>query len=110
MATAMDPFSMFMLTTGPAFLKGEESIINAVVRNSYLLPRFMEGKEMELLLQGGTKLQDILYLSEDSDAEWYASNRQDFDYRNQQVGTAWEQNWRFLKNATSWTDHEVGLQ
>jgi len=109
MATAMDPFSMFMLTTGPAFLKDDESIINAVVRNSYLLPRFMEGKEAELLLQGGTKIQDVIYLAEDSDAEFYASNAQDFDYRNQQVGTAWEVGWRFLKNSTSWTDQEVGL-
>lgn len=110
MVTALDPFSMFMLTTGPAFLKDEESIINAVVHNSYLLPRFMEGKEMSLLLQGGTKIQDILYLEEQSSAEWYAANKQDFDYADEQVGTAWEQNWRFLKNSTSWTDHEVGLQ
>ena len=109
MATALDPFSMFMLTTGPAFLKDDESIINAVVKNSYLLPRFMEGKETELLLQGGSKIQDILYLNEDSDAEWYSAANQDFDYRNQQVGTAWEVNWRFLKNSTAWTDHEVGL-
>lgn len=109
MATALDPFSMFVLTTGPAFLRNDESIINAVVRNSYLLPRFMEGKEISLLLQGGSQIQDIVYLSEDSDAEWYAADKQDFDYRNQQVGTAWQQNWRFLKNSTSWTDHEVGL-
>lgn len=109
MATALDPFSMFMLTTGPAFLRDDESIINAVVKNSYLLPRFMEGKETELLLQGGSKIQDILYLSEDSDAEFYSAANQDFDYRNQQVGTAWEINWRFLKNSTAWTDHEVGL-
>lgn len=109
MPTALDPFSMFMLTTGPAFLKDDESIVNAVVKNSYLLPRFMEGKPMEVLLQGGTKIQDIIYLEEDSDAEWYKASAQDFDYRNQQVGTAWEGNWRFLKNSTSWTDHEVGL-
>lgn len=109
MATALDPFSMFMLTTGPAFLKDDESIINAVTRNSYLIPRFLEGKEMELLLQGGTQIQDILYLEEDSDAEFYKASEQDFDYRNQQVGTAYKLDWRFLKNSTSWTDHEVGL-
>ena len=109
MATALDPFSMFMLTTGPAFLRDDETIINAVVKNSYLLPRFMEGKETEVLLQGGSKIQDIVYLNEDSDAEFYSAANQDFDYRNQQVGTAWEQNWRFLKNSTAWTDHEVGL-
>lgn len=109
MATAMDPFSMFMLTTGPAFLKNDESIINAVVRNSYLLPRFMEGKDADFLLQGGTQIQDIIYLNEDSDAEFYKSDSQDFNYRNQQVGTQWNAPWRFLKNSTSWTDHEVGL-
>lgn len=109
MATAMDPFSMFMLTTGPAFLKNDESIINAVVRNSYLLPRFMEGKDADFLLQGGTQIQDIIYLNEDSDAEFYKSDQQDFSYRNQQVGTQWNAPWRFLKNSTSWTDHEVGL-
>lgn len=109
MATAMDPFSMFMLTTGPAFLKNDESIINAVVRNSYLLPRFMEGKDADFLLQGGTQIQDIIYLNEDSDAEFYKSDAQDFSYRNQQVGTQWNAPWRFLKNSTSWTDHEVGL-
>jgi hypothetical protein len=105
----MDPFSMFMLTTGPAFLKKDESIINAVVRNSYLLPRFMEDKEMDILLQGGTEIRDIIYLQEDSDAEFYASDKQDFNYRNQQVGTQWTVPWRFLKNSTSWTDHEIGL-
>lgn len=109
MVAALDPFSMFMLTTGPAFLKTDEDIRNAVVRNSYFLPRFLEGKEMNLLLQGGTKIQDVIYLQEDSDAEFYSATSQDFDYRNQQVGTAWEANWRFLKNATMWTDHEVGL-
>ncbi len=109
MATAMDPFSMFMLTTGPSFLKNDESIINAVVRNSYLLPRFMEGKDADFLLQGGTQIQDIIYLNEDSDAEFYKSDQQDFSYRNQQVGTQWNAPWRFLKNSTSWTDHEVGL-
>jgi len=109
MATAMDPFSMFMLITGPAFLKDDESVINAVVKNSYLLPRFMDGKDMDLLLQGGTKIQDVIYLNEDSDAEFYKSNEQDFTVRNQQVGTSWEANWRLLKNSTSWTDLEIGL-
>ncbi len=109
MVAALDPFSMYMLTTGPGFLKGEEAIINALVRNSYLLPRFLEGKEMGHLLQGGTKIQDIIYLQEDSDAEFYSSDQQDFQYRNQQVGTAWEVDWRFLVNKTSWTDHETLL-
>lgn len=109
MATALDPFSMFVLITGPAFMRGDETVMNAVSRNSYLIPRFQAGKDQSVYLQGGSKIQDVIYLEEDSDAEFYASDRQDFQYRNQQVGTAWETNWRFLKNSTSWTDHEVGL-
>jgi hypothetical protein len=105
----MDPFSMYSLITGPAFLRGDERVINAVTRNSYLIPRFLAGKEEAIYLQGGSKIQDIIYLEEESDAEFYDPSKQDFGYRNQQVGTPWEVNWRFLKNATSWTDHEVGL-
>lgn len=109
MATALDAFSMFTLTTGPAYLSSSKNILNATTKHNYLLSRFMRGKPMELLLQGGSQIKDVIYLEEDSDAEFYSSSDQDFDYRNQQVGSAYEVNWRFLKNSTSWTDHEVGL-
>lgn len=109
MATALDPFSMFTLTTGPAFMTSSQSILNATLRHYYLLSRFMSGKPMEQILQGGSEIKDIIYLEQDSNAEYYRADDQQFSYRNQQVGTSYKLDWRMLANNTSWTDHEIGL-
>lgn len=109
MATALDPFSMFTLTTGPAYLSSSRTILNGVLKHNYLCGRLMRGKPLSQVLQGGSEIKDVIYLEADSDAEFYSASDQDFDYRNQQVGQAHKADWRFLKNSTSWTDHEVGL-
>ena len=109
MATALDPFSQFTLTTGPAFMSDSRSILNATLRHYYLLARFMSGKPMEQILQGGSEIKDIIYLEQDSNAEFYRADAQQFSYRNQQVGTSYKLDWRMLANNTSWTDHEIGL-
>lgn len=106
MASTFDPFTMVSTITGQAILTPENAIKNAVTRNSYFLNRWMEGKPKEWYLQGGTKIVDIIYLQEQSNAQWYNPDKQDFNYVNVQSGQSHETNWRHLFNHWSFTDHE----
>lgn len=106
--SALEVFTDFMTVTGPAFLKGPEDVINEAVKNTYTLPRFIEGKSMSDMLQGGNSIKDTIFFNDDSNYQHYKPNAE-FTYRNPQVLTEWSIPWRFTKDEMTWTDHEVGL-
>lgn len=106
--TAIDVFTDFMLSTGPAFLTGPEDIVNDAVKVTYTLPRFIFGKTMREMIQGGNSIKDNIFLGVDSNSANYKPNAE-FNYRNPQVLTQWSISWRFTKDEMVWTDHEIGL-
>jgi hypothetical protein len=106
--SAIDTFGDFMLSTGPAFLTGPEDVINEAVKHTYLLRRILSGKDMTETLQGGSTIKDIIFFDEDSTYESYKPNPS-FTYRNPQVLTEHEIDWRFSKADMVWTDHEIAL-
>ncbi len=108
MGSALETFTDFVKSTGPAFLKGPEDVINEAVKNTYVLPRFITGKDMSEMIQGGAEIKDDILFDEDSSYEHYQPNAE-FTYRNPQVLTQWSIPWRFVKNEMVWTDHEIGL-
>lgn len=106
--SAIEVFTDFMLSTGPAFLRGPEDIVNDAVKNTWTLPRFIYGKSMKDMIQGGNSIKDNIFLGADSNAANYKPNAE-FTYRNPQVLTQWSIPWRFTKDEMVWTDHEIGL-
>lgn len=106
--SALDTFGDFMLSTGPAFFTGPEDVINEAVKHTYLLRRILKGKDMAETLQGGSTIKDIIFFDEDSTYETYKPNPS-FTYRNPQVLTEHEIDWRFSKADMVWTDHEIAL-
>ena len=106
--TAIEFFTDFVLNTGPAFLRGPEDIVNDAVKNTYTLPRFIYGKTMKDMIQGGNSIKDNILLGADSNAQNYKPNAE-FNYRNPQVLTQWSIPWRFTKDEMVWTDQEIGL-
>lgn len=106
--SAIDVFTDFVLSTGPAFLTGPEDIVNDAVKNTYTLPRFIFGKTMREMVQGGNSVKDNIFLGVDSNSANYKPNAE-FNYRNPQVLSQWSIPWRFTKDEMVWTDHEIGL-
>lgn len=106
--SAIEVFTDFVLSTGPAFLRGPEDIVNDAVKNTYTLPRFIYGKSMRDMVQGGNSIKDNILLGVDSNAQNYKPNAE-FNYRNPQVLTQWSIPWRFTKDEMVWTDQEIGL-
>lgn len=106
--SSIDVFTDFMLSTGPAFLSGPEDIVNDAVKSTYTLPRFIFGKSMKDMIQGGNSIKDNILLGTDSNSANYKPNAE-FNYRNPQVLTQWSIPWRYTKDEMVWTDHEVGL-
>ena len=59
------PIAQFLdwaANTGPQFLTGENHIVNAVSRRSYLLGKFLRNKPASRILQGSDTIQETLYL------------------------------------------------
>ena len=106
--SAIDVFNDFMLSTGPSFLTGPEDIVNDAVKNTYILARFIYGKTMSEMIQGGNSIKDNIFLAADSNATNYKVNAE-FNYRNPQVLSQWSIPWRFTKDEMVWTDHEIEL-
>ncbi len=96
------------LSTGPAFLTQDDAFVNEIQRNSYLLARFMTGKQMSDMLQGGESIRDDIYFDLKSSYAHYLPNAS-FSYNNPQVLSQWSVPWRFSKAEAVWTAQELGL-
>lgn len=104
----IEVFTDVMKTTGNSIFTSEEEVILETVRNTYVLPRFMVGKNMSDMLQGGAKIQDTILFDESTGYKHYDPN-EEFSYDNPQNLTNWEVSWRFTSDYMVWTDHELGL-
>ena len=108
MGAALSTFNDFMTATGPAIYTGPEQVVNEAVRQNYLLRRFLRGKEGTSVCQGGTKIKDSIILDEDSTFQYYQPN-ETFTWRNPDILSEWEIDWRFAVDHMAWTDQEVEL-
>ena len=106
--TPLEVFDDFMLSTGPAIFSGPEELINEATKNTYILSRFLRGKDMSAVVQGGSKIRDQIFFDEESTFQDYIPN-ESFTYENPQVLDQWEIPWRFSVAHMSWTDQEIGL-
>ena len=108
MGAALSTFNDFMTATGPAIYTGPEQVVNEAVRQNYLLRRFLRGKEGTSVIQGGSKIKDMIMLDEDSTFQYYQPN-ETFTWRNPDILTEWAIDWRFAVDHMAWTDQEVEL-
>jgi hypothetical protein len=101
-------FNDFMQSTGPAYLKSAEAVINEAVKNNYVLSRMLKEKASETLVQGGTSIKDVIVFTDSSTYQKYQPN-DTFTWSNPQVTDTLTAPWRFSMDYMSWTDQEVEL-
>jgi hypothetical protein len=101
-------FNDFMASTGPAYLKSADAVINEAVKNNYVLSRLLKEKASDTLVQGGTSIKDVIIFDDASTYQKYQPN-DTFTWSNPQVTDTLTANWRFSMDHMSWTDQEVEL-
>ena len=101
-------FNDFMQSTGPAYLKSADAVINEAVKNNYVLSRLLKEKASETLVQGGTSIKDVIVFDDASTYQKYQPN-DTFTWNNPQVTDTLSAPWRFSMDYMSWTDQEVEL-
>ncbi len=106
--TALTNFADFVNSTGPSYLRSPEQFLNEAVSQTYVLPRFLRGKDMDKVLQGGDRIRDLVMFDDASTYLRYNPN-QAFTWTQPQVSTEQTIFWRFSLDHMSWTDHEVEL-
>ena len=106
--SALSTFNDFMKVTGPRYLSSAEDVINEAVENTYVLSRFLRGRGMDKVIQGGKTINDVVMFDDDSTYDHYQPN-ETFSWTNPQVLTTLEINWRFSIDHMAWTDQEIEL-
>ncbi len=101
-------FLDFLNTTGISIFSGVNDIVNDAMRQTYMLKYFMAGKTAQELLQGGSTINDDIYLTADSSAVDYNVNTE-FDYRIRDVLQQWSIPWRFTSDHYAFTEHQIEL-
>ena len=106
--TALTNFADFVNSTGPSYLRSPSQFLNEAVSQTYILPRFLRGKDFDKVLQGGSKIKDVVMFDDASTYQRYNPN-QPFTWTQPQITTEQQIFWRFSLDHMSWTDHEVEL-
>lgn len=101
-------FNDFMQTTGPAYLKSADAVINEAVKNNYILSRLLKEKATETLVQAGTTVKDVIVFDDAATYQKYQPN-DTFTWTNPQITDTLSAPWRFSMDYMSWTDQEVEL-
>lgn len=101
-------FNDFMQTTGPAYLKSADAVINEAVKNNYVLSRLLKEKASETLIQAGSTIKDTIVFDDASTYQKYQPN-DTFTWTNPQVTDTLTANWRFSMDYMTWTDQEIEL-
>ena len=104
----LEEFTTLMQSTGPAWMRGPENLINEAVRTTYTGNRICAAGSMMEMCQGGDQIEDIIFLGETSDYARYNPNEA-FSYDMPQTGTKWTAPWAFAKASVSWTKQDIGL-
>ena len=105
---AITQFNDFMQSTGPAYLKSADAVINEAVKNNYVLSRLLKEKASETLIQSGTSIRDVIVFDDAATYQKYQPN-DTFTWSNPQVTDTLTANWRFSMDHMAWTDQEVEL-
>lgn len=101
-------FNDFMQTTGPAYLKSADAVINEAVKNNYVLSRLLKEKATETLIQAGSSIKDTIVFDDASTYQKYQPN-DTFTWSNPQVTDTLSASWRFSMDYMTWTDQEIEL-
>ena len=101
-------FNDFMQTTGPAYLKSADAVINEAVKNNYVLSRLLKEKASETLIQAGSSIKDTIVFDDASTYQKYQPN-DTFTWTNPQVTDTLSASWRFSMDYMTWTDQEIEL-
>lgn len=104
----LEEFTTLMQSTGPAWMRGPEALINDAVRSTYTGNRICAAGSMMEMCQGGDQIEDIIFLGETSDYSRYNPNEA-FTYDMPQTGVKWTAPWAFAKASVSWTKQDIGL-
>lgn len=105
---AITQFNDFMQSTGPAYLKSADAVINEAVKNNYVLSRLLKEKASETLIQSGTSIRDVIVFDDAATYQKYQPN-DTFTWSNPQVTDTLSASWRFSMDHMAWTDQEVEL-
>lgn len=109
MGSALSTFTDFVNGTGPSYLRGPQDVVNEAVKRTYMLSRWLKGRDLTEVMQGGRTIKDNIMLDEAPTARTYQPN-ETLTPSNPQVLTEWEINWRFVVDHMMATDQEFELQ
>lgn len=107
--TPYTEFSDFINNTPPTFFSGPEQMVNEVQRRSYILKRFLKGKGMDRVVQGGESIKDTLLATDPATYTEYHPN-ETFTWTNPQLTALISIPWRFAFDKMTWTEQEIILQ
>ena len=106
--TPLQNFNDFMATTGPRYLTSAQAVVNEAVKQTYVYGRFLKGRGMDEVIQGGKTINDVIMFDDARTYDHYNPN-QNFTWENPQVTDTITVSWRFSIDHMSWTDHEIEL-
>lgn len=106
--TPLANFTDFMKVTGPSYLTSAEDVLNEAAQNTYVLDQFIGGRDKSEMIQGGSKIKDVIMTDEASTYDHYEPNAT-FTWQNPQTAVEIEAPWRFSIDHMSWTDQEIEL-
>lgn len=106
--SALEAFTTFMASTGPSYLTSAEQLVNEVQKRSYLFRHMLMGRDPSEVIQGGTKIKDMIYMEGARTFTRYKTGGR-FQWQNPQTAKTIEVPWRFGNTHMSWTDQELML-
>ena len=101
-------FTDWFKSTGPAIFSSPDKILNELTLVNYSM-RFWLDNDMKKVLQGGTFIQDSIYLQGDySFGSYFPGQVETFNATN--TLSVHQAPWRFERGKMSWTEAEIDLQ
>ncbi len=107
--TALSQYNDFNTNTTSAFLTSAEDLINEVQKKTYVLTRFIFGKDFDQIVQGGKDISDTLLTTDPGTYQDYTPG-DSFQFNNAQVSTIVSIPWRFSFGYKVHTSQEILLQ
>lgn len=102
-------FTDFVKTQSAAYLSDKKQLINDAMKQSYVLGKFLKGKDISVTLQGGSQIKGNAMFDDAQTGTWYSPN-DTFSPQNPQVVSTYTADWRFFADHMAWTDQEIELQ
>lgn len=104
----LSQFTDFMALTGPTYLTGPKDLINLAQKQTYLLSRFLKGRGIDEVIQGGNAIKDDVLVSDGNTYTTYQPG-DTHTWLNPQVTKEISVGWRFALDYMSWTKQEIAL-